>query len=332
MKLKFLRLLPVIFLLLSACSENDNFGSNGYGKINVSISADGSVLKSSNISRAGETEAFKPEINQFSVKVAKKDGSYSHVWNTFADFDPDQQYVTGTYTLSAYYGAIDEEGFDKPYYYGESEFTVYDSEVSEPAVTATLANTMVAVNYTDAFKKYFVDYKTTIHSEGGAYIDFAKEETRTAYVRPGNISLELSLTKTTGTQTTFNPADIENALPKTLYSITFDVNGGEVGEGQLLISFDSTTESEPITIPLSEELFNAPAPTAKSIGYESGVSLNLMEGDAYTADLKANLTAISGLNEVVLTTASEYLISQGWPAEVNLLAATETQKATMTKF
>lgn len=329
MKLKFLGFIPALLLLLASCSENDNPGANSYGKINANITANNTVSSSSAISRDGGSTALTPELNNFSLKISKKDGSFSKSWANLGEYDVNQKFATGSYDIEVNYGSIDDEGFDKPCYHGSTEFQVFDSETAQPQVEAVLTNTMISINYTEAFKKYFTDYSATIHSDGGAYIDFVKDELRNAYVRPGNISLQLTLTKTNGVTFTFNPADIANAKPRTHYNVTFDVNGGEVGDAQLVIRFDSTTETEPITINLSDELIYAPAPVLNPIGYQNGVAINLFEGDAAPSSLKANLIASAGLKEVTLTTSSAYLISKGWPAEANLMALTEAQKTLM---
>lgn len=327
MNFKFLGLLSTLLLLTASCVTEENPMANGAGKVKASIKADNSVALSTSISReSDEPAAMRPDLNQFSLAITKEDGSYSHTWNKLEEFDPAQQFTTGAYTIEAFYGSIETEGFEKPYYHGRANMVIYDGETSEPSVIATLANTMVSIKYTDAFKKYFSDYKATIHSAGGAYIDFTKDETRPAYVRPGKISLELDLTKTTGTSFKFNPADIEKALPRTLYNVTFDVNGGEVGEAKLVITFDSSTVTEPIEIDLSDEILNAPAPYLKTIGYSHDTPINILEGDEASTAVKANIMALSGLKEVVLTTSSSYLISQGIPAELDLLAATDAQK------
>lgn len=273
-----------------------------------------------------------PAIETFSLKIEKEDGTFSKTWQSVSDYDPQINFKTGVYNISASSGAMTAEGFDCPYYYGETNVTVYDSEVAEANITATLANTMVSVNYTDAFKKYFSDYTTGIHSVGGATIEFAKNESRVAYVRPGEISIEMNLTKTTGTTLKLNPASIPAAKPRTHYKINFDVNGGEVGEAKLVIAFDETTVTEPVEIDLSNDLINAPAPVITVGGFDPASGLQVMEGDVPANTVKMNLIAMAGFKDVIMTTTSDYLIAEGWPAEVNLIKATSVHKAIFKKF
>lgn len=332
MKFKLLGLMLVVACIVSSCSTDESPFSKGNGKINPSLKTDYTISSSSSVNRSEGIDVITPEVNQFSLHLTKTDGSLERTWNLFNEFQPEDEYSAGAYRMDAFYGDENEEGFDKPYYYGSAEFNVYDSQSTPVSIVAELKNTMVSVEYTDAFKNYFADYGVKIHSGGGDYIQFAKDETRAAYVKSGTIAIEVSLTKTNGVSSTFEPAAISNAEPKTHYRIKLDVNGGEVGDAQLQITFDDTTEVEPVIIDLSDAVMNAPAPTIKATGYETSAPVEILEGDGAPHQLKAMVTAMSGLSAVTLTTQSDYLISKGWPAEINLLQATEGQKALLASY
>lgn len=331
MKLKFLGLLPALVLALASCSDDSPYSGNGFGRIEATVNADATVTPSSALSRSGETTAMSADVSAFKVEIAKKDGTFSKTWESVAAMDPETQYPTGAYTINVSYGDENAEGFEKPYYFGSTEFVVVDEETAQPAVTATLCNTMLSIDYTDAFKKYFSDYSATIHSAGGAYIEYEKDEFRPVYVQPGDIALELNVTKAEdGKSFKFNPADITGAKPRTHYSVKFDVNGGEVGDAVLTVSFDSTTETEPIEVVLSEELVNAPAPTIKPLGFASGDVFNIIEGETFSESPRVNILAHAGIESVTLTVNSAYLASKGWPTEIDLLQATAAQQALFT--
>lgn len=333
MKIKLLFAAAVaVTLMFTSCSKDDGQGIDGYGEIKASFTADYGVKPSRSESRANKVDVITPDIANFYVHLKKDDGSYEKTWSSVGEFPTTQKFLVGNYTMEAYYGALDDEGFNKPYFYGSTKFAVNDDETAEPSITATLANTMVTLEYTDAFKNYFPDYKTTIHSAGGTYIDFVKGETRAAYVKPGTISMEMQLTKTNGQTVKFEPAEITDAAPRTHYNITFDVNGGEVGDATLKITFDTTTEVKPITITLSDELFNAPAPTVTPVGYTSGTTMKVVEGETPSSPVDAHIIARAGFQSVTLTTISPYLINRGWPSEIDLMKATADQKTLLTSM
>ncbi len=335
MKLKHFGLLAVMCLLSWACSDNNNIAnSNGMGEINATFSANYRVRPSMEAEgeqpENGNEEAIAPEIQDFALKLTKSDGSYTKTWPSIAEFTAGQKFTTGIYSMEIYYGNINVEGFGKPYYYGMDKFEVIDEETSTPSIEAKLANAMVSITYTDAFKNYFSSYSAKLRTASGNIIEFTDAETRPAYVKPGKVTIQLSATKTNGTELSLEPAEIESALACTHYKVKFDVNGGEVGDAVLSITFDDATTTEPIEVKLSDELMLAPAPVLTTKGFDNNTSINIIEGDEATASVA--VMAQSGLAAVTLNTDSEYLLANGWQSELNLMVATAEQQAMLKSF
>ena len=326
MKLKKIFLYSATMLLLVSCANEDKQGSSGYGAINVQVSADYKVVPVTRSTAESASTIENPDVSEFALKLVSSNGSFSRAWDSLADFDPATKIPVGTYTMSAFYGDIDIEGFEKPFYLGETPVAVRDRENSSVEINCTLANVKVTVEYSDAFKKYFADYSTTIHSTGGEYIEFSKTETRAAYVKPGKITIQTHLKKQNGIESTFEPAAIPNAAARQHYKIKLDISDNNAGEAQLNISFDETTETQPIKIDISDEVMVAPAPSFLLSGFESGVPIEAKEFN-YPADKNVNisLTAKGGLAGCTLTTSSRSLESKGWPQEIDLINMSEDQ-------
>lgn len=326
MKLKKIFLYSATMLLLVSCANEDKQGSSGYGAINVQVLADYKVVPVTRSTAESASTIENPDVSEFALKLVSSDGSFSRAWDSLADFDPATKIPVGTYTMSAFYGDIDIEGFEKPFYLGETPVAVRDRENSSVEINCTLANVKVTVEYSDAFKKYFADYSTTIHSTGGEYIEFSKTETRAAYVKPGKITIQTHLKKQNGIESTFEPAAIPNAAARQHYKIKLDISDNNAGEAQLNISFDETTETQPIKIDISDEVMVAPAPSFLLSGFESGVPVEAKEFN-YPADKNVNisLTAKGGLAGCTLTTSSRSLESKGWPQEIDLINMSEDQ-------
>lgn len=326
MKLKKIFLYSATMLLLVSCANEDKQGSSGYGAINVQVSADYKVVPVTRSTAESASTIENPDVSEFALKLVSSDGSFSRAWDSLADFDPATKIPVGTYTMRAFYGDIDIEGFEKPFYLGETPVAVRDRENSSVEINCTLANVKVTVEYSDAFKKYFADYSTTIHSTGGEYIEFSKTETRAAYVKPGKITIQTHLKKQNGIESTFEPAAIPNATARQHYKIKLDISDNNAGEAQLNISFDETTETQPIKIDISDEVMVAPAPSFLLSGFESGVPVEAKEFN-YPADKNVNisLTAKGGLAGCTLTTSSRSLESKGWPQEIDLINMSEDQ-------
>lgn len=334
MKLKHYGLLAVLGLMSLSCSDDkEQFsGSDGQGQIQASFRADYKVSnpKGADGVKPTEIESVSPDVQNFSVHLAKNDGTYDKTWSYVSEFPADTKFTTGVYTMEIWYGDIAEEGFEKPYYYGSSTFDVIDEETVTPSIEAKLENTMVSLAYTDAFKNYFSSYSAQVRTSGGSTIDFSNDEARPVYVKPGKVSFSLQLVKTNGTELSLEPASIENAEACTHYRVTFDVNGGEVGDAVLSITFDDVTEKEPIEIVLSDELMTAPAPVITTKGFSNDTPIDIIEGDEAPAQVV--VVAQSGIAEVTLSTVSDFLTSTGWASEIELMNVTAEQKALLEQY
>ena len=325
MRLKFLGLLPLAALLFASCSDENGLDSGATGKLNISLKPDYSLTSSvGEDSRATQSQA--PEINlaDVTIHIVKDDGSVDKEF-PYSELEANSTLPTGAYTLEAYYGSENDEGFEKPYFYGAAEFHIYDNETSNPEVLISLSNSMVSVTYSEAFKNYFSAYTTTLQSEAGVPVTFSQIENRPAYLKPGEIAITINATKTTGTQISLQPASIK-AKAKTYYNVTFDVNGGNVGDATLTITFDDATTLEPIEIDLSDALVKAPAPVLTAKGFESGVSFDVKEGDVLGEAVQIVGIAESGIAEVTLGIQSAYLQAKGWPSSIELVGASEDEK------
>lgn len=334
MKLKSIITVVALSTLWASCSNDEPSAEKGYGTIAPEISADYDVKATWTVTKATTAPAvIQPEIGDFSARLLRKDGSVDKTWSKVTDMSQAEKFPVGDYTISASYGDMADEGFDKPYFYGSASFTLYDGEVAQPEVVATLQNTMVSVDYTEAFIHYFADYSTTILSTQGNYITFVKGENRAAYVKPGEVKIALELTNQEGKTVTVMPASITGAKARYHYRVTFDVNGGEVCDAQLVITFnEELSDGGEVIIALGDELFNAEVPSAKAVDFTPGTSVNYIEGDEPTTGPRMNLGAMAGFSEVILTTQSDYLINNGWPAEIDLKNIDPAQKALLLNY
>ena len=313
-------------LAVTSCSNETNPFAAGTGGILPQLKVNPEVKTASPIvnSRAGDVT---PSADDLAITLTNEDGSIRQSWPSISRFPTDEAFKVGKYTMEASYGDISIEGFEKPYFYGSAEFQVTEDHVTDVNIEAKLANTMVSITYTDAFRNYFTDYAVELHSTGGKYLTYDREETRPIYLRPGDISMNVLLTKQNGVSANFQPATLTNALPQHHYRITLDVNGGEMGAAKLIVSFDDSVDDEAVEIDLSDEIMNAPAPEVTPQGFTAGTPLVLYEGEKPAEGAKMMSVARGGLSAATLTTQSASLLAQGWPAEIELMSSLESQRA-----
>ena len=311
--------------LLSGCG--DDFtpgGAANTGSIMPLLDLDAKPVSSQSESRSGETVT----ADDLMIRLSSADGTYSKEWTSVAEFPTDQQFKVGDYHFEAFYGNIEDEGFEKPYYYGDQDIKVTDGGTTKVALTASLANTMVSVSYTEAFTKYMTAYSAELHSDGGAYIYYGGGETRPAYLRPGTVSLNVTVTKPNGKTATLQAAKF-TGKPRYHHHVTVDLNNGEVGDVVMVIMFDDNTDEQPVEIDLSDKVFNAPAPEITTEGFNGDQGLTFAPGMSPSDNVAVSVVARGGIASMMMTTKSATLVSQGWPEEVDLAAAPENLRSRM---
>lgn len=317
-KFLFSGLATVIMALTSGCSEDSGFmGDKSTGSIRPDVALNSEVL-----SRASaESRAVLSDISvdDLTLNLVSEDGSESFTYPNVNEFPVDKQFNVGTYTLSASYGNVKEEGFDKPYLYGETQVLVKENQESQVSLTACLANSIIEIAYTDNFKKYFEAYSSSVTTINATHF-VAADETRQLYVAPGAVTPAVTYSTPQGERKSVN-GTVFNAVAKTKYVVTFDLNQ-ESGKAFLVISYSDNVDVEDVIIDLSEDLENAPAPVVETEGFTPGTALSFVESAFDTANsLKANIIARAGISSVVLQSNSVSLRNKGIPESIELVNA-----------
>lgn len=309
-------------LALGGCSDDSLVGvAAGHGTLDPTVALDGNV-KAPRQSRSEASRAGLPSASELSLRLVSADGSYSKEWETVGDFSTDEQFEVGTYTLEAWHGTEGAEGFECPYYYGSCQVVIEDGKNTTVALTAALAQAQVDVTYTDGFKSYLSDFSAKVNGH-----DYAEDETRPLHLTPGWVSVTVSFTKPDGKQ----GVDVEvakfQAKAQTLYRVNVDIEGGVGGTG-ITVTYDDDMDSHEVTVDISDEVMDAPAPVLSAVGFEPATAIEFVKGMAWSDRLQMNVMAQAGLKEVRLVTTGS-LLDQGWPADIDLLTATAAEQATL---
>lgn len=321
--LKFILFLEIV--LLCSC-VNDEKRSGAFGGMSLHLSANSSVTDVTTRS----SEEVLPSIQDFSISVLQGDKVQAS-WDKLSDYDEDTTFPVGSYTLKAFYGDIEKEGFDSPYYEGTTDFNIRGGETTPVETTCKLANTKISIEYTDDFKQYFKTYSSTVQAELGSEVSFSSGETRAAYVKPGRISVKLTFTKVNGglSPTTIEVATIEEALAQHHYHLQMNV---DAGKAMLSIVFDRVTEVRPITLDISDKALNIKPPYFTLTGFEkTSNDGNQWDGNPIESNqLSTLLTSLGGFTKCILRTTSPNL--PDWPEEgFNLAALTPEDQALLDK-
>ncbi|MCM1164286.1 MAG: DUF4493 domain-containing protein [Muribaculaceae bacterium] len=313
-------LCALLLPLTTGCSEESTQAGGDTGRLAPGVDFKSEPLTARGDSGNSRATADKTvTVDDLSLRLLALDRDYTNTWTPISTFDSSQEFASGRYKVEAFYGSQEDEGYGKPYYYGSQEITVLTDRTTPVSINVTLANSIIKVVYTDAFRQYMAaGYSAQLHSAGGAYFDYDEANPEELYVRPGEVSLDLNITKPNGKSGQFEAARF-TAKPRYRHTITVDVNGGEVGSAESLkITFDETLDKEEVDIDISDDILSASAPTITPAGFTPGEEIEMVEGVTPADGLKMNIVARGKISTVTLTTASESLLSAGWPAEVDL--------------
>lgn len=304
-------------VLFSSCSEEAGSFGSGEGRIMPTVKIDTECISSSSMtpkSRAEVTDITKEDL---SIRIEKKDGSFTKTWDKLADYNGKQTFTVGEYTVEAFYGNPQEEGFEKPAFSGTQTITVADGRTTQVALTASPANAMFTLDYSEAFKTYMQAYSAEFVTANNT-IAVAADELRPVYVAPGEVNLHVAATTPTGKEAKFNVAKL-TAEAGYNYIVHVDINGGEVGSASLKVTFDENLETEEVIIDLSDELLSAEPPTIAAKGFDPASNIAIVTGLGSDAKPTMDIIAMAGLKSVTLSTKSTTLIKKGWPEEIELL-------------
>lgn len=179
-----------------------------------------------------------PSSDDFTITIT--DVSSVQIWSgKVSEWDPSTQITAGDYTVTAAYSSVDEEGFDKPYFYGTQTFTVTGGQTSAVSVPVSLGNTAILVTCTKNFTDYFKEYNFKLMRDGSDIVTFVKGEGRAAFIDAYKFDIVGTFEGETGT---YGYQDSHTNLEAaTLYTFVFDVDN--TGGARLTVRFNHNVDT-----------------------------------------------------------------------------------------
>lgn len=226
----------MVLMLAFSCTKNH---AEGNGQVSFSLS---SKLEIADVTKSNVSQFTQlPSAGDFTIAI--KDASSATVWTgKISDWDTATLLPVGTYTVTATYGSIDEEGFDKPFFTGSANFAVQGAQTTEVKIQVALGNTVILVSCTDNFKNYYEDYTFSLVRDNQTIVTFAKNETKAAFIDGYKVSLEGTVKSPTKTQS-FSK-EYSNLKEATAYTVVFDVKN--VGGATITVSFNNDVVEVPL--------------------------------------------------------------------------------------
>ena len=328
--------LVALCFLAASCDSELVKGGSGAGYLAPNVDLDDDVIE-----LAGKTESRADgdalpladpvaiTVQDLSLRVTSEDGSSMKTWETLADYDATTEFRIGSYFVEAYYGDEDSEGFEQSHFYGSETVNVADGQTTTFGFTAVPTKAMVSLKFSEAFRNYMSNWNTTYATAARNSIIATKDETRPVYIKPGKVTVSLSITKPNGKEGSLTAAELDVKAGYS-YTINVDLNeGGGTGSTGLSISYQEEVDKvETVDIDITDQLLAAPAPKITAEGFVSGETTIVVEGTP-TEKLSMNIIAMGGIQSAVLTTVSDNLPAV-WPSELDLVLATTAQQELFT--
>lgn len=238
---KFFTIASLMALTLSACSkETTQSDQEGKGQVTINCKTETMVDTRADIS------CTTPAAKEFALKIEGVGSNYTAEYAAIADFNADSYLHHGTYKATVVAGDITEEGYDKATFVGAKEFGVEARKSSDVEITATIANALVKVEVTKAFKEYFVGgYSLKLTTAAGNEFDVTEQEqTEPIFVAPTSFTIGGTAVKqpnqsgAEGVTVVLPEYKNEEAKAQTLYTVKMDVE--TAGKATLTITLNDT--------------------------------------------------------------------------------------------
>ena len=231
-----MKLVRTIMGVLVACAAlSCSKIQGGSGQVAFTVTPDESVVECTKSNISDYTAL--PVSEDFTIVV--KNSSSELVYDgKLSGWDPAQKLNAGAYIVNVSYGNIEQEGFNKPYFFGEANFNVVADQTAQVSVPARLGNTIIKVSCTDNFKKYYSDYSFKLLRSGAEIVSFVKDETRAAFIDGYMVTVKGELKSESKTYTFTK--DYSGLNEATAYTLLFDVSN--VGGNTITISFNENID------------------------------------------------------------------------------------------
>ena len=231
-----MKLVRTIMGVLVACAAlSCSKIQGGSGQVAFTITHDESIVECTKSNISDYTTL--PVSGDFIIAV--KNSELEPVYNgKLSDWDSATKLKAGAYTVKVSHGDIEEEGFNKPYFYGDASFNVVADQTTQVSVPASLGNTIIKVSCTENFKNYYSDYSFKLLRSGAEIVTFVKDDTRAAFIDGYMVTLKGEL-RSESKNYTFTK-EYSGLSEATAYTILFDVSN--VGGTNITISFNENID------------------------------------------------------------------------------------------
>lgn len=247
-----------LLLFSAACSETEQFGTDGEGRLALatSVSSDMNV-----VSRASEQE-----LADGCMVWISNDKGLVYRYEGLDNVPSSISLLSGRYVAEAWTGDSVSASFDKRWFKGREEFTITKGEVSAVNLVCKVANVAASVNYAEGLEDVLSDFTMTVGHARGSLVFEGRDDRRGYFMMPStdhNLAFELKGTQGDGSEFVYNGV-IEDAQPATEYILNVKYTAQETTVGGAIFSIVIDSKE----IELSTDVKLVPAPKISGYGFD----------------------------------------------------------------
>lgn len=312
-------------LALMACTrETDRTQGNGYLAVRLDT----------NLAVTPVVKAQADEPNPaFSLEIVPAEGGETIQVADYRTLASEPLTLpVGDYSVKAFSGPDTRLGWDTPRYEGESQVTIRPDRLCEATVTATLARTMVTVEFDPETATYFSDYRVSVANESGDALVFSRTNgnlARKGYLAASSLEWDLYMVNTQGTAYRVGPVTIDNVEPRQHYHLRFslDRTRAQAGSSLLRILVDDSLKEKYYQLNLDFSGDGLPSICGQDFDLAQGIAVK--KGDSNSHNI-VNFNAPRGIKSLTLSHSDPKLLDAGLPQYVQLVDASSATVQSLT--
>ncbi len=306
----------VALLALLACTREATL-SQGEGYLSVRLGTDLAVTPVVKADAGEPDPAFSLEI------IPVKGGETIQVADYRTLADAPMTLPVGDYTVKAVSGPDTRLSWEEPRYEAEAQVAIRPDRLTEAALTATLARTMVTVEFDPETATYFSDYRVSIANENGDALVFSRSNgnlSKTGYLAASSLEWDLYMVNTQGTPYRVGPVTIEHVEQRQHYHLRFSFDRTRALSGSSLLRVlvdDSVNEKE---YQLNLDFTGEGLPSISGQDFDLADGIAVKKGDDSSHNV-VHFSAPRGIKSLTLTHNESKLLDAGLPQFVQLVDA-----------
>ena len=231
----------------------------------------------------------------------------------------------GDYTVKAVSGPDTRQSWEAPRYEAETQVTVRPDRLTEASLTATLARTMVTVEFDSETSNFFSEYRVSVANENGDALVFSTANgnlSKKGYLEASALEWDLYMVNTQGTPYRVGPVSIESVKPRQHYhfKFTFDKTRAQAGSSLLRVLVDDSVNEKEYELNLDFTGEGLPSISGQDVDLAGGISVK--KGDTSSRNV-VNFSAPRGIKSLTLSHSETTFTEAGLPQYVQLVDASD---------